>query len=256
MRAPYPLRYTQGGYVFIGPEDDPEGVVDGLLATDYREEFCVAADFDPVFAAGLMAAGFLVMSAGFPAGPEDGDGGAEEPGDAGGPEGPPGRVFVLLPKLHLERSVLFFPELHVKKSILPFLSRYELGVDRDFDRILRRCVEVHGDGWLTAPLRGILRKIRRLPEPPARPVSFGVYREGKLRAGEIGVFHGRVYTSYSGYYDEDNAGTVQMILMCRWLEGAGYAFLDLGMPLDYKDRLGARNLGPARFVELFRGAGL
>jgi hypothetical protein len=26
------------------------------------------------------------------------------------------------------------------------------------------------------------------------------------------------------------------------------------MPLDYKDRLGAKNLNPAEFVELFRGA--
>ena len=99
MRAPYPLRYTQGGFVFIGPEDDPARVVDGMLATDYREEFCVAADFDPVFVAGLMAAGFLVMSAGFPVEPEPEDGAAA--GGVDGPEGSPGQFFLLLPKLHL-----------------------------------------------------------------------------------------------------------------------------------------------------------
>jgi Leu/Phe-tRNA-protein transferase len=65
---------------------------------------------------------------------------------------------------------------------------------------------------------------------------------------------GRVYTSYSGYYEEDNAGTAQIILMAQWLDNIGFDFLDLGMPLDYKTDLGARNITPNRFVELFRTA--
>jgi Leu/Phe-tRNA-protein transferase len=63
-----------------------------------------------------------------------------------------------------------------------------------------------------------------------------------------------VYTSYSGYRDEDSAGTVQMLLTGRYLRDRGFAFWDLGMPLDYKDRLGAKNLSPEEFVELFRSA--
>ena len=65
---------------------------------------------------------------------------------------------------------------------------------------------------------------------------------------------GRVYTSYSGYYEEDNAGTVQMILMAQRLEELGFDFLDFGMPLDYKTALGAKNIEPRHFVELFRAA--
>jgi Leu/Phe-tRNA-protein transferase len=225
-----------------------------MLATDYDEEFCLALDFDPVFIAALMNAGFLVMSAAF----DDDD--AEE--DA------PGTVeYLLLPKLHLERSILLFPELHIKRSLRPYLSRYELRVDgipvsdfsspdlgasSDFDFILERCVEVHDDAWLTAPLRRAIREIRALPWLPVRPLSFGVYRDGILRAGEFGILAGRVYTSYSGYYDEDNAGAVQMVLTAQYLENAGAPFWDLGMPLPYKDALGARNISPLQFVELFR----
>jgi Leu/Phe-tRNA-protein transferase len=232
------LRYTPGGFAFIRPGDDPGAVVDALLETDYGEEFCLALDFEPRFAADLMAAGFLLMSSRL---------GVPGPGKEEG-------MFVLLPKLHLQRSVLFFPELHVKKSIRSRLSRYELQVDAAFDRILDRCVEVHGEDWLTPPLRELLGKVRCLTDAPARPVSFALYREGTLAAGEVGVTAGRVYTSYSGYYDEDNAGTVQLILLARYLAGVGYSFLDLGMPLEYKDSLGARNIGPRRFVELFRAA--
>jgi Leu/Phe-tRNA-protein transferase len=61
-----------------------------------------------------------------------------------------------------------------------------------------------------------------------------------------------IYTSYSGYTDEDSAGTVQMALTGRWLRDQGFAFWDLGMPLEYKDRLGAVNLDSRQFVELWR----
>ncbi|MFP3091349.1 GNAT family N-acetyltransferase [Treponema sp. TIM-1] len=236
-----PLRFTPTGYVVIFPQDDLDLTIDVLLDIDYGQEFCLASDFHPVFIADLMAAGFLVMSTEV----------EEEPSDTEEDREP---SYLLLPKLHLTRSVLFFEDLHVKRSLKPLLSRYKLEVDRDFERILNRCVEIHGDDWLTAPLRENIRLIRGPDKFPVRPVSFGVYRDGELQAGEFGIIAGRVYTSYSGYYDEDNAGTVQMVLMARYLQAAGFAFLDLGMPLEYKDMLGARNIEPRHFVELFRNA--
>jgi Leu/Phe-tRNA-protein transferase len=224
------LRYTLSGHVFITPQDDLDRLVDELISSGYDEEFCLATDFSPNFIARLMDAGFLVMSTEL----EDGT--------------------LLLPKIHLIRSVLLFPELHVKKSIKRFLSRYELRIDTDFDRILDRCIEIHGDDWLTRPLARSIKLLHRKRTPMAstRPVSFGVYRDGELKAGEFGVVSGRVYTSYSGYYDEPNAGTCQLVLSTRYLRDAGFAFLDFGMPLPYKDDLGAQNVDTQRFVELFR----
>jgi Leu/Phe-tRNA-protein transferase len=218
-------------------------VVNAMLKTDYDEEFCLAKDFDEDFINRLMAAGFLVMSTEL----KDENSNAENNYEEAEP------FYILLPKLHLVRSVLFFPDLHIRKSIRPFLSEYELRVNTDFDFILDKCVQIHGSDWLTPPLVGILKSLHR-KNAGAMPFSFALYREGKLRAGEIGVVIGRVYTSYSGYYEEDNAGTVQMILMTRWLEESGFAFLDLGMPLDYKTGLGAKDIDPGRFVELFREA--
>lgn len=217
--------------MFISQEDRLDRLVDALVGMDYAQDFCLALDFDPFFIERLMNAGFLVMSTRF----------ADEPSEC-----------LLLPKLHLVRSVLFFPDLHVKKSIKRFLSRYELRVDTDFDRIVERCVALHGDDWLTGPLLKALRFLRDAKTISVKPISFGLYREGSLKAGEFGALAGGVYTSYSGYYDEDNAGSVQMILMARYLEERGAPFLDLGMPLPYKDDLGATNIPPRRFVPLFR----
>jgi Leu/Phe-tRNA-protein transferase len=238
------LRYTESGHLFISPRDDLDWLVDAMLYTGYSEEFCIALEFDPPFVADLMAAGFLVMSIDFKA---------------------PEQVrYALLPKLHLERSLLFWEDLHETKTIKRLLPRYELRFNTDFDYILEHCAEVHGEDWLTPPLRRCLTALKTAPQRaapqnrrkawPVQAVSFGVYREGKLLAGEFGIICGRVYTSYSGYHEEDSSGTAQMILTARFLEAQGFDFWDLGMPLEYKDQLGARNVKPGDFVALFRGA--
>ncbi|MDR1868679.1 MAG: GNAT family N-acetyltransferase [Treponema sp.] len=238
------LKYTPSGHIYISPEDDCDAVVDAMLATDYNEEFCIAVDFSPEFVSKLMEAGFLVMSANIANDDED-------------------PYYITLPKLHLSRSALFFESLHIKKSIRRFLNNYELRPDAEFDRIIDRCVEKHGDEWLTPPLVDCIKKIRSFhegdedtrriaPASNARPFSFALYRDGKLAAGEFGVICGNVYTSYSGFYDEDNAGTAQIILAARYLQEQGFAFFDLGMPLDYKTDLGAVEISPLEFVKLFR----
>lgn len=237
------LRYTQSGYLYISPYDDCNKIVDAMLATNYNEEFCVAEDFSPEFIARLMEAGFLVMSIKVP----------EKDGKFS---------YVLLPKLHLERSALFFEDLHIKKSIRKHINRYELHADVEFEHIVDRCVEKHGNDWLTPPLVDSIKKIRTssqlvnpqifIPTATACPTSFALYRDNKLVAGEFGIVCGKVYTSYSGFYDEDNAGTVQLILTTRYLEENHFTFFDLGMPLDYKTDLGAENIAPQEFVSLFR----
>jgi len=231
------------------PGDDPHWIVDAMLKTGYNEEFCVSLDFSPDFIARLMAAGFLVMSAKF-------DNDADEDAAASPESAPsePDGQYILFPKLHLTRSVLFFDKLHIKKSVKRYLGRYELRYDSDFDFIVNRCVEIHGGEWLTGPLLAAIRNIRQEGLHGVYPASFALYRNNKLVAGEFGVQAGRVYTSYSGYYDESNAGTVQLILAARYLREHGFAFFDFGMPMDYKNALGATDISPEDFVALFREA--
>jgi Leu/Phe-tRNA-protein transferase len=235
----YYIRYAPSGHIFIAPGDDCDTLAEILPRINYNEDFCLALDFEPGFIAQLMAAGFLVMSANLP---------GEKPGE---PD-----MIILLPKHHLIRSCLFFPELHIKKSIRSRLSRYDLRFDLDFDLILDKCLATHGADWLTAPLVKAIRDMRADPSLPARPVSFGLYRGETLVAGEFGIVAGRVYTSYSGYTEESNAGTVQMLLTAQYLEKSGFAFWDLGMPLDYKLTLGATEISREDFMDLFRKAAL
>ena len=76
-------------------------------------------------------------------------------------------------------------------------------------------------------------------------------------AGEVGCVVGRVYTSFTGFFDKKRhsaAGTVQMCLTGRLLERAGFAFWDLGQDLEYKLGLGAKAAPRAEFLALCRGA--
>jgi len=245
------FNYGNAGCIVIFPGDDCGAVIDRMIADGYDDEFCFAFDFEPEFVAELMKAGFLVMSANIR---DKGD----EP------------VYLLFPKLHTWRSALFFDNLHIKKSIRRFLKLYELRPDAEFDRILDRCVEKHGDDWLTTPLVDCIKRIRQgkgvtrpadlshnslLPTHYPYPATFGLYRGDKLVAGDFGVVCGNVYTSYSGYYDEDNAGTVQLILTTRYLQEHGFSFFDLGMPMDYKTEMGAEDIHMRQFIQMFRNSG-
>ena len=234
--AVYPLRYCQSGQIFLDPDDNCDHVVDAILESEYNEEFCVATSFDIGFICRLMQAGFLVMSMRI----------ATEESECESP-------VILLPKYHLVRSVLFFPDLHIRQNIRRLLSHYELRVNSDFDTIMDKCVTIHGDDWLTTPLIKVIKTMHQMNQhSQATPVSFGLYREGQLKAGEIGIVAGRVYTSYTGFYEENNAGTIQMIQMAQWLSESDFGFIDFGMPLDYKTALGAHSIPIRRFVDIFR----
>lgn len=238
------LRTTASGLVVILPGDDCGAVADRLVALGYGSEFCLSPSFDPAFLEDLAATGFLVMS-------------AKMSDDS----------YILLPKLHLRRSVLDFRCLHASRTVRRIMDRYELRVGEDLEAVLARCVAVHGDDWLTPPLLAALRFLGASGYSGADTapawiggrrcvgvVSFGLYRDGVLVAGEFGVAVGGVYTSYSGYRDEDSAGSVQLAMTGNYLRERGFRLWDLGMPMDYKTSLGAENLERSQFLRVFRAA--
>jgi len=236
------MKIATTGHVVLEQEDDADLVVDQLIAHDYLDDFCLCPVMDSAFISSLMASGFLVMSTRIQS------------------SVPKART-ILLPKLHLQRLVLRPQDFHEPRSVKRLLGQYELRPYADFDTILRACVQTHGDDWLTPELCSILSELNDTPRielkkgaPEARPVSFGLFREGNLVAGEIGVIVGRAYTSYSGFRFEDSAGTVQLVLTGRYLEESGFPLWDLGMPIAYKERLGARTVDRPEFISLFRSA--
>jgi len=88
-----------------------------------------------------------------------------------------------------------------------------------------------------------------------RAVSVALYKDGRLVAGDLGMQIGKIYISFTGYHDEPYAGTVQLILIARYLAENGFVLWDFGPSTArwdaYKLRLGAEKMTTEAYLSLF-----
>lgn len=217
------------------------------LVRHYHDDFYVSRSFDPRLIVQLMAEGFLpIATRGY-----------------------------LLPKLHVERCVLQLnpkSNLHISKSTRKKSKRFLLSVNECFDEVVAGCHRQHGTNWLYPPIVAAFRKIHERSkdensegvsamimahdslEPqdvtPVRLYSVEVWNAetGALAGGELGYSVGGIYSSLTGFSNEDAAGSVQLVALGKLLTQVGFEYWDLGMALEYKTRLGAELIRRAEFV--------
>jgi leucyl/phenylalanyl-tRNA--protein transferase len=161
---------------------------------------------------------------------------------------------VLLIKCHKQRAVHSLDELHISKSTRRRSRDLSLRLDHDFSGCLTAVIETHPDRWLTDALCASLAELHLRPRHGVRARSVEIYKDDVLVAGEIGYSCGGVYTSMAGFYRLSGAGKVQLLCLGVLLRRAGYAFWDLGMPMEYKAALGARTVDRTAFLSMYRGA--
>uniref|UniRef100_A0A7S0HZ36 CUE domain-containing protein n=1 Tax=Hanusia phi TaxID=3032 RepID=A0A7S0HZ36_9CRYP len=189
------------------------------LALEYEGKYCWSTCFDADFLAALMYEGYLPMAEMTRAGPAK---------------------FILLPKMHHQRCILKFEDLHVRKKVRKRAARFDITCDAAFDAVVEGCLRQHGENWLHPPIINVLKEIfHRGGINGVRIHSFELWENGTMVAGEMGYSVGGCYTSLSGFYTVDSAGSVQCIGTAKLLQRAGVAFWDLGMTLKYKLDLGA-----------------
>ena len=202
--------------------------------TDLTWSLC----FSPPFLARLFYAGFLPI--------------AQEIGQTD----PASAIYVLLPKMHIERCVLLDLTLfRVNKKTQKDAKYFSITLNSCFSRVLDRCLVQHGaQCWLLPPLRNALSHIYKSKGKfPVSVVSVEVWRDEELVAGEVGVLVGAVYTSLTGFSDRlHNSGKVQLAALCRVLQTSGVRIWDLGMSLPYKLELGATVIPRSEFLRNFR----
>ena len=150
-------------------------------------------------------------------------------------------------------TVLYLNNLHEPKSALRLLNKYELKINFDFDKIVDKCSEIHGKGMLFKEMRDCFKKLYRENDERYEFISFALYRDNELKAGEFGCIIGKIYFSYSGYHEESSSGTVQMIKMFRFLKKEGFICCNLGRTSEeykYKYRFGAIDIGRNEYLKL------
>ena len=220
------------------PRAEPSlAVVTAHIAQHWPSDFCWSSCFEPTFLAALMYEGFLPTAYGPVGGPTE---------------------YILLPKLHVDRCIVQFCDLHVKRSARSNSHHYRLSVDTAFDDVVQKCLKQHGESWLHPPIvDGFRRLFRSGGAGQVKMHSIEVTRDGQLVAGELGYSVGKTYCSLSGFTDllfASGSGSVQCLSLALMLHERGFDFWDLGMSMDYKMKMGARNITRADFLRMLRAS--
>lgn len=178
---------------------------------------------------------------------------------------------ILLPELQAAYAVLDWPALHASSSTKRLLrpdylelhdirllrSREALAIGRVLDEL---DAAWGADSWLLPKYRTLMEELAKSPTESFALEGTCLYCKGDLVAGELGYSIGAVYTSLSGFFHRERRrwnglGIVQLHLLARELERAGYAFWNLGHPyMEYKRNLGAHTLSRSDFLARWQEA--
>jgi Leu/Phe-tRNA-protein transferase len=155
------------------------------------------------------------------------------------------RIPIMAVKLHHERSIvdLRFVAPHIQKKTKKISNRFTCSLNADdgsFERALEMINRRHPSNWLSPMLA---QSLQRIQSPEMRMLVWEVFNADKnLVAVEIGYVHGKIYTSMTGAYEEDGAGSVQLATTAGWLLHNDFLVWDFGMQMEYKRGLGARTV--------------
>ena len=163
-------------------------------------------------------------------------------------------VYCLLPKLHSQRCVVIPPDnVHISSKVKKRSHKYSFSMDACFDRVVQSCIEQHGNrSWLYRPLRNALADLHHRPCPVVHSVELWDNESGDLVAGEIGYHVGAIYTSMTGFFKASGSGTIQLVALAMALAQRNVCVWDLGMSMDYKLELGARNIDRGEWISTVR----
>jgi len=167
---------------------------------------------------------------------------------------------LLLPEIQFSYALLHFDDLHISKKAAKLIRnrKPELQITTDIkkiDTVIEHIQRYHKQCWLTPKYAGTLKKTLAVSDNFQLIGSY-IEENGCMISGEIGYFIGDTYTSLSGFSSREkyyrNYGTVQLVLLAKYLEENGFAFWNLGQSyMPYKFHLGAKQYDRSQFLKLW-----
>lgn len=152
-------------------------------------------------------------------------------------------------------ALLDFKDLHTSKKVKKLINKnnYKVAINKDFEKVMLKIDSYHKDSWLKKRYRDMLAKILTEKHDNFQLFSFELYDKEHLVCAEIGYIIGKTYTSLTGFTSKEkiynNWGTLQLVLLGKYLENRDFDFWNLGHScLQYKLDLGAKIYKRSDFI--------
>lgn len=156
---------------------------------------------------------------------------------------------ILLPELQYDYAILDFKNLHISKKVKKLMheNSYEFHINSRFNEVLEKISLSHKYNWLKGEYAKLLKNLHVNGNEKSGfkiiSVELVCKNSDELIAGEVGYIIGKTYTSLSGFSSREkkyaNYGTLQLVLLAKYLQNSGFLFWNLGHShMTYKQRLG------------------
>ena len=167
---------------------------------------------------------------------------------------------VLLPEIQYDYAILDFKNLHISKKVKKLMDKnsYNFSINSKFNEVMRKFSAQHKYNWLKKEYAELLKKLYLHNDKKNNfkiiSVELTSSNTDELIAGEVGYIIGKTYTSLSGFSSKEkkyaNYGTLQLVLLAKYLENNGFEFWNLGHPhMEYKQRLGCKVYSRSDFLK-------
>lgn len=147
------------------------------------------------------------------------------------------------------RAVLFPRDVKIQKSIRPYLKKYSVKFDHNFENFIKFCQNgrKHEPTWISDDIVKAYTKLANL----GIAHSVEVFFEDELIGGLYGIILGRVFCGESMISLKPNASKVALITLCKTLEKFDF-IIDCQIMNPHLKFMGAINLKRDEFLEIYQ----
>ena len=156
------------------------------------------------------------------------------------------------------RCVIIPAEVHVSRRLARTLKseNFQVTCNRAFDAVITTCAELRqaepGGTWLVPEMQAAYRRLHRL----GYAHSVEVWKGAELVGGLYGVALGRFFFGESMFHRVTDASKVALVTLCRYLAEHRFVLLDCQVPNPHLQRMGAKPMARAAFLETLYREGL
>ena len=167
---------------------------------------------------------------------------------------------ILLPELQSDYAILDFENLHISKKAKKLINdgSYEFSINSRFNDVVDEFSTQYKYNWLKEEYAELLKNLylHNNKRRDFKIISIELINKesDELIAGEVGYIIEKTYTSLSGFSSKEkkyaNYGTLQLVLLAKYLENNNFEFWNLGHShMEYKQRLGCKTYSRNEFLK-------